>query len=120
MMQSHTAKCLYEKGLDIPFVNLEDIFITGLAADKCKDQGIVLRNSPRFHYMGRHLCLVKKYDILVHRLKKTQEMINVYDLLHKRLKCQTLDRNSTSVNVAIKRQKSNVTSSTVTTTLNAP
>ena len=25
MMRSHVAKCVYEKGLDIPFVNLEDI-----------------------------------------------------------------------------------------------
>ena len=64
-MRSHVAKCVYEKGLQTPFVNLEDIFITGLAAEKCKDEGVVLRNSPRFHYMGRHLCLVKKYDILV-------------------------------------------------------
>ena len=64
-MKSNIAKCLYRKGLETPFVNLEDIFITGLAREKCKDEGVVLRNSPRFHYMGRHLCLVKKYDILV-------------------------------------------------------
>ena len=110
MMRSHVAKCVYEKGLDIPFVNLEDIFITGLAAEKCKDEGVALRNSPRFHYMGRHLCLVKKYDILVHRLKKSQEMINVYDRLHKKLKCKTLERNSTSSHVAIQRLKSNISS----------
>ena len=105
MMKSHVAKCLYEKGLQIPFINLEDIFITGLAADKCKGEGIILRNSPRFHYMGRHLCLVKKYDILIHRLKKTQEMKNMYDLLHKRLKCQFKDKNATATNVIIKRMK---------------
>ena len=110
MMRSHVAKCVYEKGLNIPFVNLEDIFITGLAAEKCKGEGVVLRNSPRFHYMGRHLCLVKKYDILVHRLKKSQEMINVHDRLHKRLRCKTLEKNSTSSHVSIQRLKSNVTS----------
>lgn len=114
-MKSHIAKCLYEKGLQIPFINLEDVFITGLAADKCKDEGVVLRNSPRFHFMGRHLCLVKKYDILVHRLKKKQDMINVYDRLHKRLKCQTVGQNSTSTHVKIKRQNLNDTKSAFNT-----
>ena len=120
MMKSNIAKCLYRKGLETPFVNLEDIFITGLAREKCKDEGVVLRNSPRFHYMGRHLCLVKKYDILVHRLKKSQEMINVYDLLHKRLKCQTMDRNATSINVKIKRNKIEAVNTTITTEINNP
>ena len=113
MMKNHVVKCLYEKGLQIPFINLEDIFITGLAAEKCKDEGILLRNSPRFHYMGRHLCLVKKYDILVHRLKETQQMRNVYDLLHKRLKCQIQDKNATHNNVVIKRAEPNVTISVI-------
>ena len=120
MMKSHVVKCLYEKGLQIPFVNLEDIFITGLASERCKDEGIILRNSPRFHYMGRHLCLVKKYDILVHRLKKTQEMKNMYDLLHKRLKCQIRDKNATHNNVVIKRNTSNNATSSITLKTESP
>ena len=114
IMRTLVSKCLYEKGLEIPFVNLEDIFITGLAAQRCKDSGIVLRNSPRFHYMGRHLCLVKKYDILIHKVKETQDMKNVYELLHDRLKCEVRDKNATYTSMKIKRRKTN---STVTLTL---
>ena len=119
-MKSHIAKCLYEKGLQIPFINLEDVFITGLAAEKCKPEGVVLRNSPRFHFMGRHLCLVKKYDVLVHHLKKKQDMVNVYDLLHKRLKCQMVDKNSTSTHMKVKRQKLDDSNSTLNIDLQNP
>ena len=112
IMRTTVSNCLYEKGLETPFVNLEDIFITGLVAQKCQDKGVVLRNSPRFHYMGTHLCLIKKYDILVHRVKEVQDMKNVYDLLHNRLKCQVHNKNSTATTYNIKRMKhdSNATS----------
>ncbi len=56
LMHSEDLDCLYRRGLETPFVNLEDIFITGLAAKKCH---LTLRSSPKFHFMGKHICHVR-------------------------------------------------------------
>jgi beta-1,3-galactosyltransferase 1 len=56
LMRSEDLDCLYRRGLETPFVNLEDIFITGLAAKQCR---LKLRSSPKFHFMGLHVCHIR-------------------------------------------------------------
>jgi beta-1,3-galactosyltransferase 1 len=56
LMHSGDVDCLYRRGLEIPFVNLEDIFITGLAVKSCQ---LTLRSSPKFHFLGKHICHVR-------------------------------------------------------------
>ena len=65
---------------DMPknLLNLEDVFITGLAAQKCQVQ---LRNSQWFAYMGKSTKYVKKQDILIHGLKSDEELLKVYNKL---------------------------------------
>lgn len=57
LMSQTVTSCLYNKGLDTSFLVLEDIFITGVVREKC---GLQLKHSPRFQYMGQHLCKLAK------------------------------------------------------------
>jgi beta-1,3-galactosyltransferase 1 len=74
-----SVPCLYENGLQTPYINLEDIFITGLAASKCQ---VKLKNSQWFHYVGKQTNLVRHQDILIHGLKEEGRMKQLFDKLH--------------------------------------
>jgi len=72
--------CLFKSGLGIPFLNLEDIFITGLAASKCH---IELKNSHWFNFVGKKTKLVKKTDILIHGVKTEERVLELYNKFQK-------------------------------------
>ena len=78
VLTTDVIQCVFEAGLTTSFLNLEDVFITGLAAQKCQVQ---LRNSQWFAYMGKSTKYVKKQDILIHGLKSDDELLKVYNKL---------------------------------------
>ena len=95
-MSVDTSRCLYEKGLDIPFVNLEDIYITGLAGRAC---GVTHKHSQKFHFMGRHMCIVKHSDILVHQVKSSEKMMKIHQILNGTKKCRFVDSKNTTSDI---------------------
>ena len=61
VMSRSTAICLYKEALEMPFFHLEDVFVTGFAAENC--------DIPRIGHNGfRHLPVkaVRKSDIMLH------------------------------------------------------
>jgi hypothetical protein len=62
VMSRATAECLYQEGLKLPFFHLEDVFLTGFAAQNCQIQKV--------HHKGFHHLQKKKInysrDILIH------------------------------------------------------
>ena len=85
LMRAEDLSCLYARGLETPFVNLEDIFITGLAATQCH---LKLRSSPKFHFLGKHICHVKPQDILVHNVKEPRKMKLFLEVIRGRKSCK--------------------------------
>ncbi len=79
LLSAAIVGCIYESGLDTPFVNLEDVFITGLAASKC---AVKLKNSQWFNFVGKRPKLVKRQDILVHGVRDVAQMKMIYKRLH--------------------------------------
>lgn len=59
------AKCLYDTALQTPFFHLEDVFLTGMVAEKCSTQ---LLDSPKFHSVEVPINDLKETDILWHYL----------------------------------------------------
>ena len=86
LMRSDDVGCLYRQGLDVPFVNLEDIFITGLAAKRCR---LKLRSSPKFHFLGKHICHLRPQDILVHNIKDPQKMRDFFEVVRGKKPCKS-------------------------------
>ena len=72
-------ECVFNKGLETPYINLEDVFITGLAASKCK---VTLKNSPWFNYTGKKISRIRGQDVLVHNVRNETFMYRIYDKLH--------------------------------------
>ena len=70
---------MYNAGLETSFLNLEDIFITGLAASACH---VKLFNSQWFNFLGKSVKSVKKTDILIHNVKNSEDMALIYKRLH--------------------------------------
>ena len=63
LMSKGAAHCLYQSALNLPYFFLEDVFLTGFAAENCR--------IPRYHCTGFQLELknikyVKESDVLVH------------------------------------------------------
>ena len=65
-----SAQCLLQEGLKLPYFHLEDVFVTGFAAEKC--------NLKRIHNIGfhpynetRHVVKSSK-DILYHYIKANE------------------------------------------------
>ena len=73
-------ECIYAAGLRTPFLNLEDVFITGLAASQCE---VHLKNSQWFNFLGKEVGQVKKQDILVHGLKTQEQIMQVHQRVQK-------------------------------------
>lgn len=84
LMRAEDVKCIYMNGLETPFVNLEDVFITGLAASSCN---LRLHSSPKFHFLGKHVCHTRPQDILVHGIKEPKKLELFYDVIHKKKSC---------------------------------
>jgi len=80
IISQEMVPCIFKSGLGIPFLNLEDIFITGLAASKCH---INLKNSAWFHFTGRKTKLVKKTDILIHGVKTEDRLLELFNKFEK-------------------------------------
>ena len=73
--------CVFNSGLKVPFLNVEDVFITGLAASQCH---IRLKNSQWFYFMGKkNINLVKKNDILIHGVKSDDRLLKIYEKFQK-------------------------------------
>ena len=72
--------CIFNSGLKVPFLNVEDVFITGLAASQCH---IRLKNSQWFNFMGKKTNLVRKTDILIHGVKSDDRLLQIYERFHK-------------------------------------
>jgi beta-1,3-galactosyltransferase 1 len=87
LVKSEDVDCLFRRGLEVPFVNLEDIFITGLAAKQCK---LRLKSSPKFHFLGKHICFLRPQDILVHTIKEPQKMLDFFDVARGKKPCKKL------------------------------
>ena len=63
LMSKEAAHCLYQSALNLPYFFLEDVFVTGFAAENCR--------IPRYHCTGFQVELenlndVKETDVLVH------------------------------------------------------
>ena len=74
IMSRASAECLYQEGLKLPFFHLEDVFLTGFAAQNCQIQKI--------HHKGFHHLQKKKInysrDILIHYVD-TAKKLNFYN-----------------------------------------
>ena len=79
LISRKSIPCLYKAGLDTSFLNLEDVFITGLAASACH---IKLINSRWFNFIGKSSRKVKNHDILVHNVRNSSDMAFIYKKLH--------------------------------------
>ena len=79
LISRKSIPCLYKAGLDTSFLNLEDIFITGLAASACH---LKLINSQWFNFIGKNSRRVKNHDILVHNVRNSSDMAFIYKKLH--------------------------------------
>lgn len=89
VVKSEDFECIYKNGLRTPFLNLEDIFITGLAAGKCN---IRYKSSPRFHFLGHGPCGIRDRDILIHNLKSYTTMIGYHQVIKLTRQCSTVRR----------------------------
>jgi len=86
------AKCLFNESMKLPFFHLEDVFLTGFAAENC---AIPRFHTDGFHPNAVHFADLKEEDILWHYLntKSVTHMHRIFmynDLLreHQNLKRQ--------------------------------
>ena len=80
ILSSSILNCIYQRGLDTPYLNLEDVFITGLSASKCKQ--VTLKNSPWFNYTGKKLSMIRGQDVLIHNVRNESDLYRIYQKLH--------------------------------------
>lgn len=72
--------CIFKSGLQTPYLNLEDIFITGLAASKCD---VHLRNSLWFSRWPRNPKQIDRKDLLIHNLKSDDIFLKTHESFQK-------------------------------------
>lgn len=60
------ATCLFNESMSLPFFHLEDVFLTGFAAENC---GVGRYHSDGFHPNAVNFADLKETDILWHYLK---------------------------------------------------
>ena len=73
-----SADCLIKQTTKVPFLKLEDVYVTGLLAKSCE---VTLKHSEYFLYMGMDdysLWNISQNIILVHRVV----MEKMHDLFH--------------------------------------
>ena len=86
IMSKSAAQCLFHEGLKLPYFHLEDVFVTGFAAEKCQVK--------RIHHSGFHPSLEKRRkincanDILYHYIDThgKMDLFNKFTLKSYRLK----------------------------------
>ena len=71
--------CIFKSGLQTSYLNLEDIFITGLSASKCN---ATLKNSPWFNFTGKKMSRIRAQDVLIHNVRNDTELHLIYKKLH--------------------------------------
>ena len=91
------AKCLFKESMHLPFLHLEDVFLTGFAAENCA--------IPRFNTNGFHPHAVKfsdlnEEDILWHYLN-TKSVTHMHRIF--------MYKNLLLENQHLKRQNKNIT-----------
>ena len=79
IISSSILNCIYHQGLDTNYINLEDIFITGLSASKCN---VTLKNSPWFNYTGKKMSRIRGQDVLIHNVRNNTDFYKIYEKLH--------------------------------------
>ena len=78
--------CLFQKGLDTPYLFLEDVFVTGIAREKC---GLGLVDATGIHPNGKDVCKVnKKKDLLIHYVKPGDSMQILHNYVMGRSGCR--------------------------------
>ena len=65
--------------MDTSYINLEDIFITGLSASKCN---VTLKNSPWFNFTGKKMSRIRGQDVLIHNVRNDTDLYRIYEKLH--------------------------------------
>ena len=100
------AKCLFNEAMRLPFLHLEDVFLTGFAAENCA--------IPRFNTNGFHPHNVKfgdlnEEDILWHYLntKSVTHMHRIFmykNLLQENQHLKTQNKNITKVENELEKQ----------------
>jgi len=85
LMRTEDVECLYKKGLETPYLHLEDVFMTGLVARQCH---LKLIDLPRMKYMGvKDICKgTDQKDVLIHHIKTPHRM----KLLHQIFSCKLI------------------------------
>ena len=72
-----SVPCLYAKGLDTPYIFLEDVFVTGIVRNKCH---IGLRHNSKFFNLGKQPSEFDgRKDLLVHYVKSRDSMKKLHD-----------------------------------------
>ena len=71
VMSKSAAQCLFQEGLKLPYFHLEDVFVTGFAAQICHSQKI--------HNNGFHPYKEKR-----HRVNKSKDILYHYIDLHQK------------------------------------
>ena len=79
IISSSILNCIYQQGLDTSYINLEDIFITGLSASKCN---ATLKNSPWFNFTGKKMSRIRAQDVLIHNVRNDSDLHLIYKKLH--------------------------------------
>ena len=80
IFQAWAAKCLLEKALETPLIHLEDVYITGILAEKC---GLQVGGIPGFSN-GRHDPCESDADIVTMHFMKPAEQQILQDILLKK------------------------------------
>lgn len=59
----YTLDCLFEKSLNLPLFHLNDVFVTGFAAEECQIERV---DHEEFHYLGLDLNKVNDDVVAIH------------------------------------------------------
>jgi hypothetical protein len=86
------AKCLLQKSLETPLVHIEDIYLTGILAEKC---GFEKGHIPGILKIPQDPCKYDADTFIAHRVKPEDQQL-MQELLSKRIrtKCDQRPRRS--------------------------
>ena len=95
------AKCLFNESMHLPFFHLEDVFLTGFAAENC---AIPRFHTNSFHPNGVKFADIKEEDILWHYLntKSVTHMHRIFMYNNLLSDYQQLKRQNKTLNPAKK------------------
>jgi hypothetical protein len=64
------AKCLLKMSLETPIVHIEDVYVTGLLAEKC---GYPKQDIPGIYKVAKDPCNFEKDIVLMHGIKSDEQ-----------------------------------------------